>query len=133
MAVVFTNASLFGREFFVHTLIGGSLLVVIGSQTVGLGLCGRAYGVYHLGARDAWFDRMRRRVRLEHGLILGACVTLAGLGIACAIVANWIGRGFGSLGEERLAILAATLAIVGIQIFFVSFLLSIIALRDHVA
>jgi glycosyltransferase involved in cell wall biosynthesis len=131
MAIVITNASLFGREFFVHTLIGGSLLVVIGSQTLGLGLCGRAYGVYHLGARDARFDRMRRVVRLEHGLILGGCVTLAGVVIGAAIFANWIGHGFGSLGEERLAILAATLVILGIQIFFVSFLLSIIALADH--
>ena len=131
MTLVLAGASLFGREFFVHTLIAGSLLVIVGSQTIGLGLCGRAYGVYHLGARDAWFERARRRVRLEHGLILGGGVTLAGLAVGAGIVAAWIAHGFGSLGEERLAILAATLAILGIQIFFVSFLLSIIALTDH--
>ena len=34
-----------------------------------------------------------------------------------------------SLSEERLAVLAATLVIVGIQIFFASFLLSILGLR----
>ena len=41
----------------------------------------------------------------------------------------WIDRGFGELSEERLAVLAAALVIVGIQIFFTSFLLSILGLR----
>ena len=36
---------------------------------------------------------------------------------------------FGTLSEERLAILAATLIIVGLQVFFSSFLLSILGLR----
>jgi hypothetical protein len=45
------------------------------------------------------------------------------------IVITWINRGFGSLSEERLALVAATLLIVGIQVFFSSFLLSILGLR----
>ena len=49
--------------------------------------------------------------------------------MAAVIVGIWIDRGFGQLSEERLAVLAATLVIVGIQIFFTSFLLSILGLR----
>ena len=45
------------------------------------------------------------------------------------IVIDWISHGFGALAEERLAIVAATLLIVGLQIFFSSFLLSILGLR----
>jgi hypothetical protein len=45
------------------------------------------------------------------------------------IVATWISHGFGSLADEHLAVIAATLLIVGIQIFFSSFLLSILGLR----
>jgi len=45
------------------------------------------------------------------------------------IVGIWVHRGFGALSEERLAVLAATLIIVGIQVFFSSFLLSILGLR----
>jgi hypothetical protein len=129
MALVFSGVSLAGRHFFVHTLIGGSLLVIIGSQVLALGLCGRAYGVLHLGERDARFERAAARLRLEHGLLLGGIVTLAGVGVGAAIVARWADNGFGTLGEERLAILAATFVIVGIQIFFTSFLLSIMGLR----
>ena len=41
----------------------------------------------------------------------------------------WIDRGFGSLEEQRLAVLAATLVTVGVELFFTSFLLSVIGLR----
>ena len=51
------------------------------------------------------------------------------LALAAVIVGIWVNRGFGALSEERLATLAATLMIVGIQIFFSSFLLSILGLR----
>ena len=131
IGLVFGGVSFAGRHFYVHTLIGGSLLAIVGAQVVGLGLCGRAYGVFHLGERDPRFERAAARVRLEHGLLLGAAVILAGLGVGGAIMATWIDKGFGTLGEERLAILAATFVIIGIQIFFTSFLLSIIAMRDR--
>jgi hypothetical protein len=45
------------------------------------------------------------------------------------VVAEWVARGLGSLSEERVTILAATLVIVGVQIFFTSFLLSILSMR----
>jgi hypothetical protein len=45
------------------------------------------------------------------------------------IVGKWIDNGLGGLSEERLAILAATLLILGVQVFFTSFLLSLIGLR----
>ena len=131
IGLVFGGAALFGRDFYVHTLIGGVLLLVIGSQIIGLGLCGRAYGVHHLGEHDAWFERMQQRVRLEHGLLVGTLCALAGGAILAAILASWFGNGFGSLGDQRLAVLAAALVIVGIQIVFVSFLLSIIGLRSR--
>jgi hypothetical protein len=72
---------------------------------------------------------MRARFRLEHGLLLGGGVGVAGLVLAAIIVGQWVNRGFGELSEERLAVLAATLVIVGVQIFFSSFLLSILGLR----
>ena len=54
---------------------------------------------------------------------------LAGLVLAAVIIGIWVDRGFGALSEERLAVLAAALIIIGIQIFFSSFLLSILGLR----
>jgi glycosyltransferase involved in cell wall biosynthesis len=126
---VLAQINLLGREWDLHALIAGSLLMVVGTQVVALGLCAHAYGTYFMDERDPWFDRMRSRFKLEHGLLLGGTVALAGLAIVGVIVVEWIDRGFGSLGEERLAVLAVTLVIVGVQIFFSSFLLSILGLR----
>jgi hypothetical protein len=72
---------------------------------------------------------MRARFTLEHGLALGGVLLLAGLIVGVFIAIDWLDHGFGRLADENLAVLAATLIIVGIQIFFSSFLLSILGLR----
>jgi glycosyltransferase involved in cell wall biosynthesis len=128
-AMVLAHIDVLGRRWEVHTLIGGSLLWIVGAQVVTLGLCARAYGIYYMGERDPWFERMRERYRLEHGLMLGGAIALAGAALIATIVLEWVGHGFGSLADERLAILAATLLVLGIQVIFASFLLSILGLR----
>ncbi len=127
--VVITRLAVFGREWDIHALIGGALLAIVGTQVVALGVCAHAYGTYFMGEQDRWFDKMRARYRLEHGLLLGGAVAVAGLAFGAFIVIEWIEKGFGALAYERLAVLAATLIIVGIQVFFSSFLLSILGLR----
>jgi hypothetical protein len=106
--------------------------MIVGVQVISLGLCAHAYGTYFMHEKDPWFDRMRKRFRLEHGLLLGGVVAAAGFVISAVIVVQWISRGLGALSEERLAVLAATLIIIGVQIFFSSFLLSILGLRRRV-
>jgi glycosyltransferase involved in cell wall biosynthesis len=129
MLTALAQVSIFGRTWDIHAEIAGALLVIVGVQVVSLGLCAHAYGMYFMGEKDPWFDRMRARYRLEHGLTVGGITTVVGLGIALVILVQWISDGFGSLDQSRWAILAATLIICGIQVFFSSFLLSIIGLR----
>jgi hypothetical protein len=126
---VMANLNLFGRVLQTHTLIAGALLMIVGVQLLGMGLCAHAYGTYFMGEGDPWFDAMRKRFRLEHGLVLGAGITLPGLAVCASVVARWISRGFGALAEENLALIGATLVIIGVQVFFSSFLLSILGLR----
>jgi hypothetical protein len=128
-ATVIFNVNVFGRRWDLHTLIGGSLLSIVGIQVLCMGLCAHAYGTYFMGEKDEWFDTARRRFRLEHGLATGSAIMLAGVVVGGVVIAHWISRGFGALAEERLAIVAATLLIVGVQVFFSSFLLSILGLR----
>jgi hypothetical protein len=126
---VVAQINVFGREWQVHSMVGGSLLMIVGTQVLALGLCARAYGTFVMGEHDRLFDRLGARVRLEHGLLAGAAVMLVGFVLAGVILVRWADRGFGELSEERLAVLAATLVIVGVQVFFSSFLLSILGLR----
>jgi glycosyltransferase involved in cell wall biosynthesis len=127
--LVLWQIHLFGRSWDLHTEIAGALLTIIGTQVVALGLAAHAYGKYFMGERDPWFDRMRARFRLEHGLLLGGALALAGFILGAIIVIEWFSTDFAALSEQRLAVAAATLLIVGIQIFFSSFLLSILGLR----
>ena len=127
--VALLQINVFGREWDLHTMVAGALLMIVGTQVVALGLCAHAYGTYFMSERDPWFDRMRARFRLEHGLLIGGLTLVVGLAVAAVIVGTWLNRGFGQLSEERLAVLAAALVIVGLQIFFTSFLLSILGLR----
>jgi glycosyltransferase involved in cell wall biosynthesis len=131
MCLVEGGLTFFGRAWGLHALIGGSLLMIVGTQVLALGLCAHAYGTYFMGERDPWFDRMRGRFRLEHGLLMGSLFMLVGAAMAGLILGNWISNGFGRLAYEQLAVFAAALIVVGIQIFFSSFLLSILGLRRH--
>ncbi|MEH3053302.1 MAG: glycosyltransferase family 2 protein [Patulibacter minatonensis] len=132
MATVISGLNVFGRDWSVHTMIAGSLLTVVGVQIVCLGLCAHAFGTYYMNEKDPWFDRMRERYRLEHGLVVGGTITLLGVVGAIAVVVVWAGDGFGSLDAASPAVLAATLTIIGVQIFFSSFLISVIGLRRNV-
>src|SRR5437899_12158397 len=117
VALVGSGLNFFGRAWGLHALIGGALLMIVGTQVLALGLCAHAYGTYFMGERDPWFDRMRSRFRLEHGLLLGGAFLLVGVAIGAVIVASWFANGLGSLSDEKAAVIAATLMIVGIQIF----------------
>jgi glycosyltransferase involved in cell wall biosynthesis len=129
MLTVLLHIEVLGRAWDLHAMVAGSLLTIVGTQVLAMGLCAHAYATYFMGERDRWFDEMRARFKLEHGLLAGGAIALTGFGVAAVIVGIWVNRGFGELSEARLAILAATLIIAGIQIFFSSFLLSILGLR----
>jgi glycosyltransferase involved in cell wall biosynthesis len=129
MAAVLARISFLGHQWDIHALIGGALLLILGTQVIALGLCAMAYGVYFMSERDEWFNRMRAQFRLEHGLLAGGAVIVAGLILGGVVVGIWIENGLGSLAEQKLAVLSATLITVGAEAFFTSFLLSILGLR----
>jgi glycosyltransferase involved in cell wall biosynthesis len=129
--LVFVQVPIFGRNLYVHSLIMGSLLIILGVQAIGLGLSARAFGVYFISEQDRLFQALRARLRLEHGLALALIVGVAGLALVGLVIARWVAHGFGTLREVRLAILAATVITVGAQIFFTSFLISILGLRRN--
>jgi glycosyltransferase involved in cell wall biosynthesis len=127
--LVFVHAPLFGRNLYTHSLIVGCLLIILGVQAIGLGLTARLFGVYFISEQDELLQKLRSKLRLEHGLALAALVGVAGLALVGIVIGRWASSDFGTLREERLAILAMTVIAVAAQIFFTSFLVSIIGLR----
>lgn len=126
---VVASLSVFGRLWYMHTQIAGTLLLVVGVQIIAMGLCAQTYATYYLGLHQRWFDAVRSRFRLEYGLMAGTVIAVAGLVVVAVVAGRWIERGFGPLAEEQLALTGATLVIIGVQVFFTSFLLSILGLH----
>jgi glycosyltransferase involved in cell wall biosynthesis len=127
--IVLANADVLGRHWLLHTLIAGSLLTVVGVQVFALGLCGQAYQTLFMNKTGNLFDRFRDRVRLSHGLLAGSALLIAGVTLEVVVLIRWAERSFGPLYEERAAVLASTLAILGVETIFVALFLSLLGLR----
>jgi glycosyltransferase involved in cell wall biosynthesis len=129
MLTVLAQVNVFGREWELHSLMGGALLLIAGTQIMSFGVIARTYAFYYMSDGSRRMERLRSRFRLEHGLILGTVVTLVGVAMLVWLFVSWATSGFGSLGEERLAVLGATIVVVGLQILFASFVVSILGIR----
>ncbi|HET8892682.1 MAG TPA: glycosyltransferase family 2 protein [Gaiellaceae bacterium] len=123
---------IFGRSWQIHTMIAGSAATVVGAQIIELGVFARTYAILYLGEEEPILQRLWMRIRLEHGLLLGGTVLLAGVGLLGEVFARWAASGFGPLGHYYASILGLTLVGLGVQILFASFFLSILGLPRHV-
>jgi glycosyltransferase involved in cell wall biosynthesis len=121
----------FGLTWYIHAMIAGSLATLVGAQIVQLGLFARAYALLYLNEHDPLLERAWNRVRLEHGLLLGAALVLIGGAVLVAIFAEWASGGFRELGREHEAVFGMTLVALGMQTLFGSFFLSVLGLRRH--
>jgi glycosyltransferase involved in cell wall biosynthesis len=127
--VVLTGLNLFGRQWEMHSLIACAALCIVGAQVLQIGAFGRAFAFYYLGERDRLLETARSRLRLEHGLLLGGVLLLIGVVLGAVVLIEWLDRGLGTLGEERLALVGLTLMVLGLQVTFGAFFLSILGLR----
>jgi glycosyltransferase involved in cell wall biosynthesis len=121
----------FGLTWYIHAMIAGSLATLVGAQIVQLGLFARSYALLYLNEHDPLMERLWTRVRLEHGLLLGAGLTLIGGGVLVAIFAEWASGGFRELGRVHEALFGMTLVGLGVQTLFGSFFLSVLGLRKN--
>lgn len=115
-----------------HFMFVASMLTIIGFQVLLTGFSAKAYAFTHRFAPD---DRMiqlfYRYFSLEAWMLVGFAVFLVGLGVDVAIFYTWVQHHFRNLFAVREAILALTLIVVGLQIVFSSFLLSILNINSE--
>jgi hypothetical protein len=120
----------FGRTWQIHTMLAFVALTLMGAQVVQLGLFARTYASTHFQEHDALLERLRPKVRLEHGLLFGAALILTGIGVAVTVFARWAHAGFGALGDEYPTALAVTLIGLGVQTIFGSFFIGLLTMRS---
>ncbi len=118
------------RYIDLHVMVLGSLFAILGFQIINIGIYARIYAyTHHFIPNDASLQKAFKFFNLERGLISGTLIFLIGFFTDLRILIVWISNNFGPLNEVRLALLASTLMIIGAQIVFSSFFLSMLGIK----
>ena len=123
----------------VHTMLLGMAFVILGGYLAVMGCFVKVFThTEKLGTGGGGkLGRVLRRVELEHGLLFSAALILVGFLGDCWFFLQWRASGFGVLEVKqamRMAIPFTTLVVVGIELLFASFFLSMLGIsRDSYA
>jgi hypothetical protein len=132
-ALAMPGARIFGATLDAHTLAVSGLAVLLGVQMLAFALMARTFAASEgLIPADPRLERWAQVVRLEHGLLAGGGLCLAGCGLILAVVLRWWRLGFGDLDYAhtmRWVIPGTVLVAVGFQTILAAFLLSLLRMR----
>jgi len=110
-----------------HFMFVGGAVAILGEQLTLLGVYAKTWAlVADEGPDDPWIRRFHIHYTLERGVALGGLLFGAGLSINVWILAAWLNAGRGQLFAVRPATLALTLMVLGAEIIFASFFLSVL-------
>lgn len=113
----------------VHTMLFGMMFTLVGAQIVFIGLFAKVFSyTERFSASHRSLERWLRHLRLEEGLIAGASLALFGAGGAVWVLWKWATSGFGPLHEMRAVIFFALWLLLGVQVVFSSFFLSMLGI-----
>ncbi len=123
-----------GVTFDIHSLLYSAAAMVVGLQSVLFGVFAKIYAMREgfLRREDGFFD-MVSRLSLERGLILGGVLLLVGLGLGMRALGHWDAASFGALRPDqtmRLAIPSATALLIGFQLIYGCFFISVLEIRS---
>jgi glycosyltransferase involved in cell wall biosynthesis len=113
-----------------HTMVFGVIFTLMGAQLIGIGFFAKVFSyAERFDHNHVSLKRMLRHVQLEHGLLVGAILFLAGFS-GCAWVAwQWAVSGFGPLYDGMRAVLFWSMwMFLGVQTVFSSFFLSMLGI-----
>ena len=113
-----------------HSLILGSMLLVIGSQILTTGIYMKVYGFVHgmYKREEKWVKKFLDYHSLEKELVAGGVVVTVGILLGASVVSTWIKSGYGSISEVEFAIMAMVFGAIGLQMIFMSIFLSVLML-----
>ena len=109
-----------------HFMFVGSALAILGLQLVLLGVYAKTHALVYDRIVDPWIAQFHLRYSLERGVALGGLLFGAGLAVNVYILASWLAAGAGILFAVRPAVFALTLMVLGAEIIFASFFVSLL-------
>jgi hypothetical protein len=121
-----------GVVFDLHTMLLGTLCVLLGYQTLWLWAFARIHGwVNQLLPANTFSTWIFDYINLERGLLAGGAMLAAGLGLNGWLVHEWYGKSLGPLDIQatmRPALWGLTLMVAGMQTVYGSFFLSMLGM-----
>jgi glycosyltransferase involved in cell wall biosynthesis len=116
-----------GMNFDYHFMFVGGAIAILGMQLLLLGIYAKTYTLVHeTGLADEWIRWFHLHYSLERAVALGGLLFGVGLIINVGILGSWIEAGRGMLFAVRPAMLALTLMVLGAEIVFAAFFLSLL-------
>ncbi len=116
----------------IHTMIFGLIFTLLGAQIICIGFFAKVFSYAERFDRNPIsLKRMLSRVKLEHGLLLGAVLALVGFAGDAWVFVEWARSDFGPLNQVRWVLFWSLWFFLGVQLIFSSFFLSMLGIsRD---
>jgi len=125
--------NIYGITFDIHTMLYAAMCIILGVQVVSFSLFTKIFAInLKLFPEKEIITKLLDIFTLEKGLIIGGLVTLIGFIGSIYSVFSWSEHSFGNLVPSsmmRLVIPFVTCIVVGIQVAFSSFFLSILQIK----
>ncbi len=124
-----------GIEFDAHTLLFGSLFMLLGYQSILFSVFTKIFAISErLIPDDGRLSRIIKVVTLERCLIGSLFILVAGFALMAWAVLRWHATGFGNLDYSttmRVTIPGVTFAALGFQTILSSFFISVLGMRHR--
>jgi hypothetical protein len=108
------------------------MLVLLGMHIVSIGFFVKVFCYTEkLSRTELSLARWLKRVKLEHGLLLGAALVILGLTGDAIVFGQWAARGYGHFNAVRTVFFCSLSLFLGIEVLFSSVFLSMLGIsRD---
>jgi glycosyltransferase involved in cell wall biosynthesis len=119
-------------ELNTNTMSLAIMLVLLGMHIFSIGLFVKVFCYTEkLSRNQQTLVRWLKRLKLEHGLLLGAALLLIGLGGDAFVFWQWAARGFGHFDAVRTVFFCSLSLFLGVEVIFSSVFLSMLGIsRD---
>jgi glycosyltransferase involved in cell wall biosynthesis len=131
LGIILTVGVSIGLQSRLHSLVLGSLLLIIGYQLLLAWIHFGAFGtVYGVTRSSGVIKSIMNYHSLGRELFLGTIFLVSGVVIGLKVLLSWSAVGFGALFQVQYAMIALILSIIGIQTIVSGMFLSLLLLNN---
>jgi glycosyltransferase involved in cell wall biosynthesis len=123
------TSTILGFNLGIHTLVFSTMLTILGFQLIFLTLFAKVFLFAVLKEKNSFLEKLTNFLTFEKGIMIGGVVSLLGMVVGLTMIINWISSDLKGFFNPELAIVASTITILGVQLVFNVFYLSILGIE----